>query len=175
MLNDPLPSTLDVRKAAARDVVVEGVVRLDQLPRFAQMLASQEGAVEARLSCSRDEEQRYIVDITVTADVEVICQRCLGPMREALHTGNRLAVVWTDEQAAQLPRHLDPLIVEEQQCDVYAVIEDELILAMPAFSYHDTEACSRRTVEILDPSVGPEKIEERPNPFEALAALKSSD
>ncbi len=105
-------------------------------------------------------------------DVTVTCQRCLEPMPQHLSSENTLAVVWTDEQAAHLPRHLDPLILEDEPCRLWDLVEDELILALPAFSYHDTEACNDSMSGYTDPSPKEAAGEEKPNPFEVLAQLK---
>ena len=172
MLTEPLPTTLDVRKAAARGVGVNGVLNPVDLQRFRPLLASDEGSIRVELSFSRDEENRYLVHVSVAADVVVICQRCLEAMPESVASDNTLAVVWTDEQAAQLPRHLEPLIVEEQSCSLWDLVEDELILAMPSFSYHDTDECKKRIADFSDQEVVEAVEEKKPHPFNVLAQLK---
>ena len=93
-------------------------------------------------------------------------------MTTHLDAENTLAVVSSDEQAAQLPRVLDPLVLEEQSCNVWDVVEEELILAMPAFNYHDT--CRETLTAYTDPE--PEDNGGgKPNPFDVLAQLKASD
>jgi len=172
MLTEPLPATLDVRKAAARGVSVSGTLKPLNLQRFRPLLASDDGAVEAELTFSRDEENRHVIHVAVEADVTVTCQRCLEPMSQHLISENLLAVMWTDEQAAHLPRHLDPLIVAEEACSLWELVEDELILAMPPFSYHDTEDCRESIAGFSAPV--PEEVTavEKPNPFNVLAQLK---
>ena len=172
MLTEPLPTTLDVRKAAVRGLGVGGVLSPLDLQRFRPLLADDEGAILAELSFSRDEEHRHIVDVSVKADVVVTCQRCLEAMPAHLASENTLAVVWTDEQAAELPRHLEPLIVEEQSCNLWELVADELILAMPPFSYHDTEECRKRITDFSDPLPEEGEGEDKPNPFNVLAQLK---
>ncbi|RLA61745.1 MAG: hypothetical protein DRR04_02005 [Gammaproteobacteria bacterium] len=172
MLTEPLPSTLDVRKAAARGVSVSGKLKPLDLQRFRPLLAADEGSIEAQLLFSRDEENRYVIHVTVAADVSVTCQRCLEPMPAHLTSDNTLAVVWTDEQAAHLPRHLDPLIVAQDACSLWELVEDELILAMPPFSYHNTENCLQRIADFSDPAPEEGTVEDKPNPFNVLAQLK---
>ena len=172
MLTEPLPSTLDVRKAAVRGVSVSGTLRPLDLQRFRPLLAADEGAIETELSFSRDEENRYVIHVAVEADVSVTCQRCLEPMPQHLTSENTLAVVWTDEQAAHLPRHLDPLIVAQEACSLWELVEDELILAMPPFSYHDTADCNEAIAGFSDPAPAEDVVEDKPNPFNVLAQLK---
>ena len=174
MLSEPLPTTLDVRKAAVRGVSVTGTLKPLDLQRFRELLAEDEGHVEAVFSFSRDEENRYLIHLVVTAQVAVTCQRCLEPLPRTLACDNTLAVVWTDEQAAHLPRYLEPLIVEDEGCRLWDVVEDELILALPAFSYHDTAECQQILADFNAGEAPEEQAppDEKPNPFNVLAQLK---
>ncbi len=174
MLTDPLPGTLDVRKAATRGAIVRGTTGPLELPRFRDLLAADEGVVEAVLTLSRDEEGRYLVQVATDSTVTVTCQRCLQPMPVQLHTDSTLAVVWTDEQARQLPDSLEPVVVTEEVCSLRELVEDELILALPPFSYHEQADCN--TV-LADLAVEPEADEppKKSNPFDVLARLKPGD
>ena len=173
MLTEPLPNTLDVRKAAGRGVSVSGTLKPIELPRFHGLLASEMGDISADLTFLRDEENRAVIELKFEATVSVICQRCLQAMPLDLAGDNVLGVVWTDEQAAHLPRHLDPLIVSEEGCNLWELVEDELILAMPPFSYHDTEDCKQILSEYTGPGPEEGESEKKPNPFDVLAQLKT--
>ncbi|KAA1193155.1 hypothetical protein F0M18_04740 [Pseudohalioglobus sediminis] len=175
MLTEPLPSTLDVRKAAARGVTVSGVLKPLDLPRFRPLLASDDGSIQAELAFSRDEENRAVVDLVLEANVSVTCQRCLQAMPLAISVSNRLGIVWTDEQARHLPRQLDPLIAPEEGCDLWYLVEEELILALPPFSYHDTEDCKQILSDFSGPAADETQGEKQPNPFDVLAQLKKGD
>ena len=170
MLTGPLPNTLDVRKAATRELKVEGTLKPLDLQRFAALLASDEGRIQVAMVFYRDEEQRSLVQVDIDAQVEVVCQRCLYPMPLQLKTDNTLAVVWNDDQARLLPRHLEALIVEED-CRLWDVVEEELILVLPQFSYHDPVQCK---IDLADFSHAPlpEAPGEKSNPFDVLAQLK---
>ncbi len=173
MLTEPLPSTLDVRKAAARGVSVSGALKPADIPRFQALLASEEGEITADLAFSRDEEKQAVVALNYRAKVSVICQRCLQPMPLELSGESSLGIVWTDEQARHLPRHLDPLIAPEEGCNLWELVEDELILALPPFSYHDTENCKQILSDYSGPAPDEEEGEQKPNPFDVLAQLKT--
>lgn len=178
MLTEPLPTTLDVRKAAAREVGVSGVLKPQDLPRFRPLLAADEGQISVEMRFSRDEENRYLVSVGIEADVTVTCQRCLETMSRHVSSESALAVVWTDEEAAQLPRHLDPLVETEQASDLWALVEDELILNMPPFSYHDTAECVEKMSAFSDPAPegeSRESGESKPNPFDVLGQLKPGE
>ena len=166
---------LDVRKAAVRGLVMAGELKPLDLARFRPLLAGDEGRVAVKMTFSRDEEGRYLVDVAVEADFLAVCQRCLEAMPERLSSESKLAVVWTDEEAASLPRYLDPLVLQEDTCSLLELVEEELILAMKPFSYHDTGTCKRKTVSFFDPLVKEAVVEEKPNPFDVLEQLKPSN
>ncbi len=175
MLTEPLPKTLDARKAAARGVTVKGTLDLSELDRFGASLAHRDGQVEATLVFVRDEEHRHIIQASVEAEVEVICQRCLEPMPIVVTGKNQLAVVWSDDQAGHLPKHLEPVIVSEERTDLWSIVEDELILALPFISYHDPDQCRQSysgNSEVPEAAVAEQPATKSPNPFEVLAQLK---
>ena len=172
MLTEPLPTTLDVRKAAGRGVSVSGTLKPLDLKRFRPLLAADEGSIQVEMTFSRDEENRHLIHVVTMAEVAMICQRCLEPMSRQLESDNTLAIVWTDEQAAHLPRHLEPLIVEDEACNLWELVEDELILATPAFSYHDTEACREFIAGFSEPAPEEGADAAKPNPFNVLEQLK---
>jgi len=175
MLTEPLPSTLDARRAAVREASISGVISPAQLPRLRDLLASENGEISARLQFSRDDENRYLVTVLTSATVEVVCQRCLGAMQISLDSDNALAFVWTDEQAAQLPRELDPVILGDEHCNLRELVEDEVMLAMPAFSYHDTQDCKAILADYDGSATAAESEPSKPNPFGVLAQLKRGE
>lgn len=173
MLTEPLPSTLDARKAAARGVSISGALKPADLPRFVVLLAAEQGEITAELTFSRDEDKQAVIDVRFQAKVLVECQRCLQPMSLELAGDNRLGIVWTDDQARHLPRHLDPLIVPEEGANLWDLLEDELILALPPYNYHDTEDCKQILSDYTGPAPDEEEGDNKPNPFDILAQLKT--
>lgn len=172
MLTLTLPIMLDVRQAAMRDVVVNGVLKPLDLKRFRPLLAGDEGVISSEILFSRDEERRHLMRVAIAADVVVTCQRCLENMPVKLSSESTLAIVWTDEEAAQLPKHLEALVVTDAPSNLWDVVEEELILALPPYSYHDTEDCKLENAAFSDQVSHEETSEQKPNPFNVLAQLK---
>jgi len=175
MLTEPLPSSLDVRKAAARGVSISGALKPLDLQRFRGLLAADDGVVQATLAFSRDEENRYLIAVSVQADVAVTCQRCLESMQLQLQSDNLLAVVWDDEYARQLPRDLEPLIAGEGPCNLWDIVEEELILSIPSYSNHDETDCNEMLADFAAHPPGESEEEAKPNPFNVLAQLKTGN
>ena len=169
---EPLPTTMDVRKAAVRGIDVSGILKPLDLKRFRPLLSSDEGNIAIEMAFSRDDENRYLLQVRLEADIVVSCQRCLEAMPEHLSWVNTLAIVWTDEEAVSLPRHLDPLVVSGNSCNLWDVVEDELILTISPFSYHALEDCSLMIADLREPLPQPDTRRDTPNPFKALGHLK---
>jgi uncharacterized protein len=170
MLTEPLPTTLDVRKAAVRGITISGCLAVSRLQRLRSILASDEAQIEARIAFSRDEENRAVLALSLAATVEVTCQRCLQPMSIEFDGESQLGVVSDDEQAQQLPAHLEPLVTGGETCDLWSVVEDELILGLPFVSYHDTRECKQLLEDYSQPASGQDPVEE--SPFSILEQLK---
>jgi uncharacterized protein len=172
MLTTTLPIMLEVRQAAVRGVTVSGVLKPLDLKRFRPLLAGDDGVISAELHFSRDEERRYLMRVAIAADVVVMCQRCLETMPARLSSESTLAIVWTDDEAAHVPKQLEPLVVTDALCNLWDVVEEELILALPPYSYHEIEDCKLEIATFCDPVFHQESGDERPNPFNVLAQLK---
>ncbi|MFV0477484.1 MAG: YceD family protein [Parahaliea sp.] len=175
MLTEPLPTTVDIRRAASRGVRVAGVLKALDLPRLLAMLAGNDGLIQAYLAFSKDEEGRYRIAVSCEACVSVSCQRCLEPLAIELVTINQLVAVWNDEQAKHLPKDIDPLLLTEEDVSLWQVVEDELILAMPSFSYHKQTDCNRILTDLVASEPVPKQRKDKPNPFDVLAQLKPGE
>ncbi len=172
MLRDPLPEQVDVRKLVAKGAEIHAQHALADLERFVGLLASNEGVVAVDLQCFTDEDRIRKLKGQLQVDVRVICQRCMEPMTVTLSPEFELGIVWTEEQAKQLPRSIDPLIVGEEPINLIDVIEEELILSLPFVNYHDPAECTGRShFESGDQVEVTEEVKE--NPFKVLEQLKS--
>lgn len=153
----------------------EGSLEPAQLERLRGLLAADQGSVDASISCDQDEMGRTVLSVSVDARVSVRCQRCLEVFQRPLASTSRLAVVRTDEQAAGLPEGLEPLLATTG-VDLWAVVEDELVLAMPVYSYHDDETCIEQLAgaEFAAAAQGEAKQQDggSDSPFDVLAQLK---
>lgn len=89
-----------------------------------------------------------------------------------LETSNTLAVVWDDEYASRLPRYLEALIVSDEPCSLWELVEEELILGMPSFSYHEQSDCNKILTGISQQPNENQGKDKKPNPFDVLAQLK---
>ena len=166
----PLPKQVDPRKFAQQGVILEGFLPLSQLPRVLEATESSNGNAEVQLEFKISEDGKKAVTGHATAELSMICQRCLGPVLVPVESNISLAIVWDEDAAKGLPEHFDPWILGEGVADLYDMIEEELLLSMPSVAYHDEPCIDRK----LYSSGKPVEAKKEKNPFQVLEQLKSS-
>ena len=112
-------------------------------------------------------ESPDFLELSLAAKVQMKCQRCLGAMDESIDARYRFEFV-KDEQAAQAydeeSDELDAL-VHARQFDLQELIEDEMLMALPLASLHET--CPEAGATAFLP------VDAKPNPFAVLKNLKN--
>ena len=174
MKNGSLPHTIEARALAARQVTLAGCLDAAKLTRLAAAVLALNAPADVVAEFKRDEEGRYVLDLSVTIVVHVACQRCLDAMPLTVSSSARLGIVWTDEQAQALSAGVEPLLTGDET-DFWQVVEDELLLALPPFSYHSALDCAEKTSRVMQPEMALPTVEEEDsgnNPFNVLAGLK---
>lgn len=165
-----LPRQGDPRKFAQQGISLQGLVPVNLLPRMAEALQDTTGEIQADLVFGLSEEKKKIVTGHVQANLSLLCQRCLNPVTVSVESDISLGIVWDEEHAASLPEYLDPWIVGEGAADLYDMIEEEMLLSLPAVAYHE-ELCVDSK---LFSSGKPVEVKKEKNPFQVLEQLKGS-
>ncbi len=169
-----LPRHVDPRKLVVQGATLTGDTPAAELTRLRDAVLSAEGDVETTLVFSRDDTGNPQVEGRLNLAVRLQCQRCLQPLRVELRTGSRLGIVWDEQRAKQLPKELEPWVVEGEEADLFALVEEELLLALPIVAYHDETECEGRGF-YSSPAPEDDTDEEAENPFSVLAKLKKGD
>lgn len=171
MPEQSLPRSVDALKFCQQGVRVSGLLPVKELPRLSAELQANDGSVLADLVFGIDEQARKTMHGHLAGVLTMLCQRCLDEIPVHVMTDVAWALVWNDQQAAQLPRTLDPVLIEGQELDLYSIVEDELLLALPLVAVHEEGRCQPPAVASLaEPEVL--QVEKKKNPFQVLAALK---
>jgi uncharacterized protein len=106
--------------------------------------------------------------LTASTTVLLECQRCLQPMSLALQVDRAFRFVQGEAEAARLDEELEDDVLElPPRLDLQALVEDELILALPLVPRH--ERCPAPLPTPADAEVA---APAPPHPFAALAALR---
>lgn len=165
----PLPKQGDPRKFAQQGISLDGFVPVAALPRLAESVQETTGEIQVDLAFGISVEKKKIVTGHASAELTLVCQRCLENVKVPVKSDISLGIVWDEEGAEALPEYLDPWITGEGIADLYEMIEVELLLSLPKVAYHE-ELCVDRQ---LFTSGKPVEVK-KPNPFQVLEQLKSS-
>jgi uncharacterized protein len=164
-----LPERVDAQRMAQMRRVFEGEVDLSRMPRLAQSLASTQGSVRYVLAFDRQSSGLVTVDLHAETQLPLVCQRTLDGFEFPVVLDQRFGVIAAETGEAGLPADHEPLLSEDGMLDPVAVIEDELILALPLVP---TKPGSEPVVAEPD-GTEPETVREE-SPFAALRDLKRS-
>ncbi|NJD34966.1 MAG: metal-binding protein [Betaproteobacteria bacterium] len=156
-------AVIDYLEFARSGGMLERNVRLDELPRLADLLASTEGFLSVRLEGSRDDKGKSWLQVDIAGEPVLHCQRCLGGVEFPLAISSRLQLIapgeeWPDDDLAD---DSADAIEAEKALAVLSLVEEEVLLALPIAPRH--EQCNLPSGNAT---------ENGPSPFAALAALK---
>lgn len=102
------------------------------------------------------------------------CQRCMGQVQVPVHIDQWYRFVATEDIAmAEDDASQEDLLVMAPQFDVLALLEDELLMALPLVPMHDEcPVMPTLSAGVIDT---PDPLPNKPSPFAALAQLKKSE
>lgn len=136
-----LPRLVSVRKSVLKESNFQGEVPSDALSSLCSVV-EQCSDIVAEVAFSTSEDGRSVLTVNVAADVEQVCQRCLELVRYQLKPHSTLTIVKHDEEAKQRIKDVEPLVLDDDEVDLYRVIEEELSLALPAVAAHSGDEIS---------------------------------
>jgi uncharacterized protein len=175
-----LPEFIDPLRLAQQQRVLKGKISLSCMKRLVPFLARTEGTVEVDLNFGIDELGVHYIHGGFDTVLDLICQRCLEPMTIRLGGPVSLGVVRSEAEGERLPGHYEPLIVGSDAVLLPAIIEDEVMLALPIVPMHASAQCPGWESEAGESEAGagepPEgedgQKSEKVSPFAVLNALK---
>lgn len=166
---------LDVAQLAAEGAELAGQWPLAELTRLADMHMAGDGPA-AEVQWQVQGELRPVtggvaevwLHLQARAELDLCCQRCLGPVHETVTIAKPLRFVADEAQAAALDAELeDDVLALERTLDLRELVEDELLLALPLVPRHGE--CPQPLPMPADDVETDEKV----SPFAALAQLKT--
>lgn len=190
-LRQPDPRALRVPALCKNGTTVEGEFPLASMSRLADgFVAAADGSARWSLQASTRQspgrEPQLWARLQAHARVPLQCQRCLAPLLQLLEVDQLIRFVESEELAAQLDEESEEDVMSlPAQLNVYALLEDELILALPIVPRHEGECpqplladgpsamlTSGRASEPAGIDPVAQNEEKKPHPFAALAAFK---
>ena len=161
-------TVIDSLEFARASQELRGSIPVARLSRLEDCLSDTSGALTYVVRGGRDEERRPILQLDITGELRLQCQRCLGPLEYPLHVSNTLLLVRPGEDLsvnAEDPEAPD-CIEANPALDVAALIEDEILLSLPFAPRHGENVC-RSAFGGAVPGA------QRPSAFAKLAELKN--
>lgn len=168
-----VPDFINSTRATEGEFSIAGQLAFTRMKRLLEVVNNPEGAAEVALNFAIDGQGIPRVRGRVRADLVLTCQRCLEPVRIPVDADMCLGIVAAEDEARRLPGQYDPLVAHGEQLLIAEVVEDEILLALPAIPRHDPAECTAAAdVERGQSGVG-ETVEDSPGPFAILAQLKA--
>lgn len=176
-------SRLNITAVADEGTPLSGVVPVADFDRLLPELADPAPqlsvawqAVAERRPGPGDDASGTAIWLHLTAETEVPlrCQRCMGVAATPVQVNQWYRFVATEDIAMAEDDHAqEDLLVLQPQFDLLALLEDELLMALPLVPMH--AQCPGATAAIGDAgtaSAGADETAGRPNPFAVLAQIK---
>ena len=153
------PAAIDGLAFARTAAVLKGQLGMESLPRLAQSGCSG-AAVDFVLTGEINARGKSGLKLAVEGSVRLQCQRCLGDLDFPLHLEAQLEFARSEAEITAADDDMER-VVASSEMSVAALVEDEVLLALPMVPKH--ERCS------VAAGLG---ADTRPPAFQALAALK---
>ncbi|MFQ3176361.1 MAG: hypothetical protein ACJAYB_001964 [Psychromonas sp.] len=171
MQNVKLPIMVDPVRAAQNQLELDAIIPKALLSRLAESTISIQSDIKTTFSFDIDKQKLRIFDGKASVAVELICQRCNEPMIYQCEAEFKYCPVHNQEQENNLPDAYEAIYYDENgEVNLHQVVEDELIVTLPQIAKHAIEECQQSKFELTFGEI--DEVEQRPNPFDALAQLK---
>ncbi len=155
------------------ETAVDFSIPLSELPRVAHEISAKDGEARGHVKFSRQLGQA-VADLQVDAQPEVVCQRCMQPMRWPVKLKSRVALVSDYDSADRVPDGMDVFLVEADSVSVRDLVDEEIMLALPNVPRHDEDSeCAGRKLQLPGQDVEPEETDDAQvqKPFAQLGEL----
>jgi len=126
---------------ARKGELLAGKVAVRDLSRLAAETVDGSGTVSWSIQGTMTRLRHPQLNLDVSADLRLACQRCLLPMSYALRSQASLVLTATEESADHIEALLEDesldVIVLQEENDPLLLIEDEVLLNLPLAPVHD--------------------------------------
>ena len=164
---------VDIFEVARRGTRVEGTLKPAELPELSKLLANEEGRLSYAAEGEGDRRGHPAARLSIEGEVFLTCTHCGKPVAVRLESEAVFLLAKSEEEANAMPIEEDAededVVVGSKRFNLAGWAEEEAILTLPSAARHD--ACDEAEWA-QTPDDEPE-APKRPNPFAALAALKT--
>ncbi len=136
-------SRLDALRLARDRGVIEGTIDAHRLPRVEDVLAKGPARIDWRITGTADAMDRPALDVGLSGAVTLNCQRCLADFEWPIEQRTELLLARSEDELAALDAESgSEVVLAGFPIDPLALVEDELVLALPFAPRHREGACA---------------------------------
>lgn len=161
------PNLIDPVAFAKEERFLDGQVALAELDARVskhEFLADTSGECVFSLQGGRDRYRRLFLDLSVRANLNLSCQRCLEALPFIFEEKVRIFLFFDEgklDEAMMQDETLEGMMAVEE-LSLTTLLEDQIIMGLPLAPKH--EECNNTDLARIN--------QDKPNPFAALASLK---
>ena len=151
---------------------ISGEIPVAEFPRLHDMLESRQGILSYKILGGVDRQGSRFLDVSVTGQCRLRCQRCLEGMDHPVRIETRLMLrdqasldALDDNVAGGEEEEFDSILADAH-LDVLNLLEEEILLSLPIAPRHEAGACRA--------AAGKNTQMEEQHTFAVLANLKRS-
>lgn len=139
MFTGTLPEQVNYQKLARENRKLEGVIPVSSFQRLNESLEKDAGQVNLKIEFRKGRKHTTHLIGKASANLTVLCQRCLAEMPYKLDVSIRYTVASSEEALMDLPQDDDALLCTEERMSLVSIFEDEFIVNLPMVTMHALE------------------------------------
>ena len=116
---------------------------VEDLQRVKDIVGDFGEEIEAKLEGGVLKTGKPFIDLSIKANLPLTCQRCLELMNFELNSSTRFIIAFGKSELTDLSDEPDDVefLIAEEDTDVVAMVEDELLLRLPMAAKHEDGKC----------------------------------
>lgn len=166
-----LPETVQWDRLTEGGETLRGSMPLRGMMRLAGCLLDDQGDVDVELESGIDGQKVRYLRGNLRTTLTLVCQRCLEPLSYPLDIDICLGLLLSEDGMEGLPEVYDPYVLDRRTAELRAIVEDELMLALPLIPMHDVERCRIDAAYVVEESPAVAADAGTRQPFAGLGAL----
>ncbi len=157
---------IDLQAFTVQADALNGTVILHDLDKrvWSPDIADTSSELRYTITGGVDRWQRPFLDLSVSGSLKLYCQRCMQPTDFQLDESVHIVLFGNEEkldEAMLADDELEGMLLEDEM-DVFTLLEDQILMALPISPKHDD--CANADLDKVN--------QKQSNPFAVLAGLK---
>lgn len=169
-----LPARVDLAELVTGAKRLSGSVSLAALPRLVELLENSTGTIDATLEFYGHRSGQPTARGSVDAKLDLQCQRCLEPVSVPISSTFEVTFVQSEDELGNLQQKIEPWLTDGDILELNRLVEEEVILAMPAIPVHRETSDCGKLIRQLESYTARGQATSTDRPFDKLKGLLSN-